>query len=210
MEDTVFEAVVQALQHHGVTLSDFCLDLLASQAYNRHPIVIDLLSRSADLFTALVNHPSLARDHQLDKRAHGFITQGYLAEIKHVAAEESGWHFGVHHSTLKQFEEFSLEDMGRELEQEAPKLWHLLGELLGGPGCRDIMEDEGAKDHSREIDSETIMGDDTYWNEVEEIDLEGFINGLTADGGPQLTATNKRKMRRVATLLIVSSPPTPE
>lgn len=98
--------------------------------------------------------------------------------------------------------------MGGELEKGAPKLWNLLGDLLLG-GCRlgdTPLEDEHTRARgNHDADGDVIMmNDDTYWNEVEEIDLEGFINGLTADRPLLTAAVDKRKLRRSAILLIVS------
>ncbi|KAF8415907.1 hypothetical protein L210DRAFT_962448 [Boletus edulis BED1] len=186
MGSQAIQVVVNTLEIHNLTLTDFLLDLLASKTYYGHHIFNDLGLRGA----------------HLDEEVHSTLTQEYVAEVTHVATEESGWHFGVHHSTLKQFEEFSLEDMAHNLEVQAPKLWGLLGKLLGG--CKD-MEDEHTMetvDGLDNVDADMVADDNTYWDEVEEIDLEGFINGLTADEGSPLTAIDKQKKQHAAMLLI--------
>lgn len=159
-------------------------------------MVSDLLSRGTEILATLVNHPM--NNGKLDGQVQQLAIKGYLAEMKYIVAEDAGWHFRVYRSTMKQFEEFSLEDMGQELEKNAPKLWHLVGLLLGG--CA-----EETTDLKMDGDGDAIMADDTYWDEVDEIDLEGFVNGLTGDKVPSMTAADKRKMRHAAILLIVSA-----
>lgn len=199
--DVVFETVIHTLQHHGVTLSSFLISLLTSRLYNNHPVVQDILAQAPDIFAALVKHP--LNNGKLDRHVHMFVTEGYLAEIKIIAAEDAGWHFGVYCSTLKQFEEFSLDDMGRELEASVPQLWSLLGELLGSQGERMNLELETRRD----ADGDMVMDEDAYWDEVDEIDLEGFINELVGDGGgwaTRMTTADKRMARRAAIVLIIS------
>ena len=195
MKEIILEAVAQTLEDHGITLSDFLLNLLASQKYNNHFMASDLLSRSTEILASLVNHP--LNNGKLDGQVQQLAVEAYLAEMKYIAAEDAGWHFGVYQSTVKQFEEFSLEDMGQELEKNAPKLWHLVGLLLGG--CTEETAVLGM-----DSDGDAIMDDDTYWDEVDEIDLEGFVNGLTGDKVP-MAAADKRNMRHTAILLIVSA-----
>ncbi|KAF9230223.1 hypothetical protein BU15DRAFT_83896 [Melanogaster broomeanus] len=47
-----------------------------------------------------------------------------------------------------------------------------------------------------------LRDDDSYWDEVDEIDLEGFISGLTADKGLPSSGQGRRHRRRAAIIMI--------
>ncbi|KIK75088.1 hypothetical protein PAXRUDRAFT_173852, partial [Paxillus rubicundulus Ve08.2h10] len=59
--------------------------------------------------------------------------------------------------------------------------WEFIGVLLGDGDMEKEVDGE-----TPAVDDEPSAGsdsDDSYWDEVDEIDLEGFINGLTGEGG---------------------------
>ncbi|KIJ57501.1 hypothetical protein HYDPIDRAFT_72446, partial [Hydnomerulius pinastri MD-312] len=109
---------------------------------------------------------------------------------------DSGWHFGATNTTTKKLEVFSIEDMARDMEGCAPGLWRMLGVLFDGEASKTNNENGVAE-------GDITMGDDdSYWDEIDEIDLEGFINGLTADRGLPPSAGNKRSRRQAAIVMI--------
>lgn len=79
----------------------------------------------------------------------------------------------------------------------APKLWKLLDRLLGGNDGLDLGSMQES-DRSENIVIEN-SNDGDYWDAVDEIDLEGFINGLTSEASHH----NSRLRRRAAAVLIV-------
>ncbi|KAI5982402.1 hypothetical protein EDD15DRAFT_2144998, partial [Pisolithus albus] len=109
----------------------------------------------------------------------------YRAELKEITSEDRGWHFGALNVTTKQLEEFSIDDMARDMEICAPELWKLLGFLLDDERSGSILEDDCRGNL-------LMRGDDDYWDAVDEIDLEGFISGLTAESGSSAAGLDKR------------------
>ncbi|KIK76825.1 hypothetical protein PAXRUDRAFT_17913 [Paxillus rubicundulus Ve08.2h10] len=119
-------------------------------------------------------------------------------ELKKITSEDSGWHFGALNTTTKQLEDFSLEKMARDMGSDAPELCRMIGLLLDdeGSGIFDGEKDVGGP-------SDVAMGDDDgYWDEVNEIDLEGFISGLVADKGLPSSTQDKHRRRRAAIVMI--------
>ncbi|KIK79809.1 hypothetical protein PAXRUDRAFT_262107 [Paxillus rubicundulus Ve08.2h10] len=52
---------------------------------------------------------------------------------------------------------------------------------------------------------DNMLGDDdSYWDEIDEIDLEGFISGLTADKGLSSSAQDRHCRWHVAIIMIIS------
>ncbi|KAG2041279.1 hypothetical protein BDR03DRAFT_979686 [Suillus americanus] len=118
----------------------------------------------------------------------------YIKEIKSISSEEAGWHFGPSHATTQQVEDFNIEEMGREMQSCAPALWDLLGFLLGA--------DSSCK--AKDADADIIMDEahdeyDSYWDDLDDIDLEGLINGLSSGTTPD---GNKQTERRTAIVTI--------
>ncbi|KAI5980763.1 hypothetical protein EDD15DRAFT_2381285 [Pisolithus albus] len=86
--------------------------------------------------------------------------------------------------------------MAQDLAIHAPMLWELLDRLLGGNGGVDLASMHVSVQSE---DTTTGKGDDgEYWDEIDEIDLEGFINGLTSE----TSRCNGRQRRRAAAILI--------
>ncbi|KAI5982251.1 hypothetical protein EDD15DRAFT_2181145 [Pisolithus albus] len=136
-----------------------------------------------------------ADDKRLFKRATDVQKGIYRAELKEITSEDRGWHFGALNVTTKQLEEFSIDDMARDMEICAPELWRLLGFLLDDERTGSILEDECRGNLLME-------GDDDYWNAVDEIDLEGFISGLTAESGSSPAGLDKHSRRHAAVIKI--------
>lgn len=130
----------------------------------------------------------------------------YIREIKLILAE-GGWHFRLSHMTTQQVEGFSIEEMGREMQSCAPALWDLLGHLLGAdssPSCE-----------ANDTDGDVLMGnmleetsgilheeDESYWDELDELDLEGLIDRLTSCTPPD--DSKQQILRHTASITIVS------
>ncbi|KIJ58556.1 hypothetical protein HYDPIDRAFT_68993, partial [Hydnomerulius pinastri MD-312] len=120
--------VIETLERCQITASQFVLSILTHRQYNDHPVVKDLLLHSPNILSAFLKHPS--NDDKLLQCSAELIRNSYLRELRDIASEESGWHFGASSATTKQLEEFSIEEMARDMERHAPGLWDLLGILL--------------------------------------------------------------------------------
>ncbi|KAG1777809.1 hypothetical protein EV702DRAFT_934533, partial [Suillus placidus] len=106
--------VIAALQDCNLSASQFVLSILQSQQYNGHHLVEDLLVHCNEIFDAFIEHPSRQVDTlQYANRA---TREQYVREIKLILSEEGGWHFGPSHTTTQQVEDFSIEEMSREMQ----------------------------------------------------------------------------------------------
>ncbi|KAI6109396.1 hypothetical protein EV401DRAFT_1891429 [Pisolithus croceorrhizus] len=86
--------------------------------------------------------------------------------------------------------------MARDMEICVPELWRLLGIFLDEERTRSVHEEDSS-------DSLLMEGDDSYWDAVDEIDLEGFISGLTRESSPPSCGLDKRSRRHAAVIRIV-------
>ncbi|KIK90836.1 hypothetical protein PAXRUDRAFT_65422, partial [Paxillus rubicundulus Ve08.2h10] len=114
---------------------------------------------------------------------------------------DSGWHFGALSKTAKQLEDFSLEKMAQNMGSDAPELCRMIGLLLDDEGSGTV---DGKKDVGGP--SDVVMGDDDgYWDEVDEINFEGFISGLVANKGLLLSVQDKHCRRCAAIVIIIKT-----
>ena len=184
--------------------SQFFQAVLTDRHYHDHPIVKDLLLHSADILGAFLAHPIW--DQRFVQRCAELLSSSYLKEIRRIASEDGGWHFSASTATTKQLEDFNLDDMARNLEECAPGLWAFIGVLLEGDEKHWHGSNLGKE---KDIDGDAVMDEQStdveedYWDHVDEVDLEGFIEGLTAEGGPMIPAKDRREKRRTATKTIV-------
>ncbi|KAI6108692.1 hypothetical protein EDD16DRAFT_1738317 [Pisolithus croceorrhizus] len=86
--------------------------------------------------------------------------------------------------------------MAQDMEICVPELWRLLGIFLDEERTRSVHEEDSS-------DSLLMEGDDSYWDAVDEIDLEGFISGLTGESSPPSCGLDKRSHRHAAVIRIV-------
>ncbi|KIK81527.1 hypothetical protein PAXRUDRAFT_155936 [Paxillus rubicundulus Ve08.2h10] len=185
----LLDVVLQALEQCQITAAEFVITLLTSRQYKDHQLVHDLLVCSMDILNAFLQHP-VTQDNVIQQSCN-IVKHTYLHEIRDLASAESGWHFGASNASTKQLEDFSIEDTASKMKSHAPRWWSLLRILLGASM-------DGGWDNEDEGDDILASEDDlnTYWDQVDEIDLflylEGLINGLTGDlVAPKLTGENK-------------------
>jgi len=205
------DTIIRTLEECNLSVSQFIISILESQHYKGHLIIEDLFMRFDDIFCAFVRYSLLTEAKPL-QRAKLMLRQQYMDEIKHLSSEEGGWHFGALHATIKQLEVFSVDKMAVDMASCAPALWDLLGFLLGAAEHQPALEND-----SEDADGDTMMGgepelandststavDDSYWDAVEAIDLEGFIEGLNSTSSAGTAFTNKRQARHAAIIAIV-------
>ncbi|KIM70513.1 hypothetical protein SCLCIDRAFT_6195 [Scleroderma citrinum Foug A] len=146
---------------------------------------------ATDVLDIFLWHP-VTRDSVIQHSC-DIIKHTYLHEIHGLASAESGWHFGVSNSSTKQLEDFSLEEMVLEMENHAPQWWSLLSTLLD----EDTRTQEAIWDGDGPPELENDVA--SYWDQVDEIDLEGLISGLT---GESIASDNKQKCRTTNKMMV--------
>jgi hypothetical protein len=85
-----------------------------------------------------------------------------------------------------------------------PELWALLETLLGGGEKYSLpVSDEVDGDGDAIMDdSQNSKYNDSYWDQVDAVDLEGFINGLTSEN---VSKKDKCALHHSAIIKIVST-----
>ncbi|KAI6114456.1 hypothetical protein F5141DRAFT_1002000 [Pisolithus sp. B1] len=110
------------------------------------------------------------------------VENTYLQELYSLASEDNGWHFGASSTSMKQLEDFSLQYATQKIEEGAPKWWSLLGSLFDHNASGELGSEKDKGGHKSDL--EGVF--DTFWDEVNEIDLEGMIHELTREWGLHL------------------------
>ncbi|KAF9230944.1 hypothetical protein BU15DRAFT_83000 [Melanogaster broomeanus] len=194
--------VLRAMEQCQITVAELVITLLTSRQYKDHQLVQDLLAHSTDILNAFLRHP--ATEDNVIQKSCDIVKYMYLREIRDLVSGESGWHFRASNTSTKQLEDFSIKNTASKMESRAPRWWSLLGTLLGDEDTQSRgtvgTSMGGGRDDGDEGDDGKPASEDTldnYWDQVDEIDLEGIINGLTGDS-TALTGENKRLKRRAA------------
>ncbi|KAF9231987.1 hypothetical protein BU15DRAFT_81749 [Melanogaster broomeanus] len=183
------QRVLETMQSCQITAGQLVLSLLTDREQEHHS-VNDLVPRAIDVFSAFLQHPSM--QEQLKDFIFTRAGSTYRDEIVSLASQTSGWHFGASSATTKQLENFSLEDMAEGMLARAPTLWRMLGMLLGDDQTAPSGHGAGLEGAEDEAEEEA-----DYWDEVDEIDLEGIINRLTKESGGS-SAVERQAKRRAA------------
>ncbi|KAG1889332.1 hypothetical protein F4604DRAFT_1569200 [Suillus subluteus] len=199
MDWQALETIIIAFESAGIKVSQFILTLLTCQQFNNHTIVRDLLSHSNDIFVAFLKHPT-----PNSPSASHLVQEIYTAEVCRLASKDSGSHFGASSATTEQLEQFNVEDMAQGMIHSTPELWALLGAVLGGGEKYSLpASDEVDGDGDAVMDdSQDSKDNDSYWGQVDAVDLEGFINGLASEN---VTKKNICASHRSAIIKIVST-----
>ncbi|KAI6037301.1 hypothetical protein PISMIDRAFT_105642 [Pisolithus microcarpus 441] len=167
----------EALDRCQISLAQFITMLLTCQEYEDHRSVVNLLEHLNEVLDAFLQHPA-SRDC-FTQWSFGVVENMYLQELCCLASEDGSSHFRASSTSTEQLENFSLTAMAQEMEVGAPRWWGLLGTLLDDRRMADSAgQTDGLGDKS--IDNEQAA-DHEYWDKVDEIDLEGLINGLTGE-----------------------------
>ncbi|KIJ15266.1 hypothetical protein PAXINDRAFT_11806 [Paxillus involutus ATCC 200175] len=185
--------VLETMQSCQITAGQLVLSLLTDRAQENHS-VNNLVPRAIDIFSVFLQHPSMQ-----DKLKDFVLTRAgstYREEILSFATQTGGWHFGASSATTKQLEDFSLEDMERGMLAGAPTFWGMLGTLLGDDQTTPSGHGEGLEGAEDKADEEV-----SYWDEVDEIDLEGIINRFTKESGG--SSAVERQMKHSAAINIM-------
>lgn len=196
MLDKVVQTINETLDFYGITISQVLKSTLTSRSYDNHPIIKDILLHSTEIFVAVLRHPE---GSDMKKHVHETACDLYMRELREITSEAHGWHFGAFRATTKQLEEFCLKDMVQDIKTYAPMLWRLFDWLLGGSD--EFPDSASVHDGGGDI---VIDSDGQYWDEVDAIDLEGFINGLTAEVS---CIRDSHSRHHAAIVLIVSDAP---
>ena len=120
----------------------------------------------------------------------------YQFELRTLIHPQNGFHFAGTSASLGQFEDFSIASMGQKIQEVAPNLWQLLGDLLDADPSRvrHAPMDRGTS-FEMEIDVEPSNiaaaifgndeGSDDEGSESEGTDEEGDVGGSAdvEDGG---------------------------
>jgi hypothetical protein len=189
------DAILEAFDLVGISLSEFLVELLINPQYTTHENTINLRSCSPTIIKLIAEHPeaSAAAGGAL-KWASDIIKRRCALEIQELSAKKSGYHFSVLHASVEQLEEFDIEVLGGGMQQHAPLLWDMLNILLA------VRRSSNRRDLTKNSDDQDSDDDEAqYWEELGDLGLEEVMDSLTAD-----TKKNRMIAHKTKLIMIVS------
>lgn len=196
------DRVLEALEQTDLSLLDFLSAVLSLEQYKGHPVVQLWWScgkEAGEKLTHLLGCQS-SHDETSDLRAaYKATTTAYVHEVCKASSEDSGSHFNISHTSVTQLEEFSVEKMGKQMEEYAPNIWKLLSALLDARHVRTHVDKDGDQIMDTKGDDE-----DVYWQELGETDLDGPVIGQDAESldARGLRVAKRAAMRRALITLV--------
>ncbi|KAG1805967.1 uncharacterized protein BJ212DRAFT_1283110 [Suillus subaureus] len=172
------DEVLNTLQLVGISRSNFLLKLLANKEYINHIAVKDILQNKQLILDALLKSAEDSLSTEL-KWVTDLIKDVSARKMVVLSAKESGYHFDVVHTVLEQLEDFSIEELAKDMEKLAPVTWDFLDTALS---MRTAQKIGAGKDHDEhQLEAGMDSDEEAYWEELGEGDLEGIISGLIND-----------------------------
>ncbi|KAG5645462.1 hypothetical protein DXG03_006007 [Asterophora parasitica] len=116
------------------TLHDFLEALFSLVNNTGSPAARAFVGPIAAALELMYNHSATSADAKdVGIRLFPTLLSG---EVTRLASTESGWHFSASNASASQIQAFSVEDMATQLENQAPFMWKVLGNLLEGDTSR--------------------------------------------------------------------------
>ncbi|KAG1862648.1 hypothetical protein F4604DRAFT_1929403 [Suillus subluteus] len=198
----LIDKVLDTLQLVGISVSYFLLELLANKEYINHIAVKDILQNKQLILDALLKSAEDSLRTEL-KWATDLIKDICAREIVVLSAKESGYHFDVVHTVPEQLEDFSIEELAKDMEKLAPVTWDFLDTALSARTHQKIGAGKDRDEH--QLVARMDSDEEAYWEELGEGDLEGIISGLTNDAESSVENQRKAKalLRKVTVLSIM-------
>ena len=198
------DRVLEALGQTGLSVTNFLISLVSLDRYKNHPAVVHLMSHGPDLLitlrTFLVNKDEPSLESPRSVASEITMTETYAQKICDASAGENGSHFNVSHTSLNQLEEFSVNDLARQMEQSAPQFWRLLNVLLDARHRRRVL----GEDEDQTMEPGESEDDEAYWSELGDAELEGattIAGGLEKDA-KRLATLRRNALRRALTKVV--------
>ncbi|KAG2139339.1 hypothetical protein DEU56DRAFT_944418 [Suillus clintonianus] len=194
--------VLDNLQLVGISVSHFLLELLANKKYINHIAVKDILHNRHQIVDALSTSAEESPRTEL-KWAMDLVKDICVHKMVVLSAKESGYHFDVVHTAPEQLEDFSIEELAKDMEKLAPVTWDFLNTMLSARMQRKTGAVKERNEH--QLVAGMDSDEEAYWEELGEGDLEGIISGLTNDAESSLENQRKAKalLRKVTVLSIM-------
>ena len=186
-------AIFAALEAENKSIADFMDEITTNAQYYNHPAVTELRSSAVRICTLLdratqSSETSERGESEIRIWATGVVLGNFQQELQGLMNKSNKWRFGAMHSKAQQIEEFKIEDMASTMNEQAPCLWNALGGLL--QANENNLEDSQTE--------ESKSGE--YWDNVDEMDLEGIIDHIIDDPA---SLKSRRAARRRALITVV-------
>jgi hypothetical protein len=91
--------VIQSLETHNVTASNFMLSLLRDKRLQDQPCAQNLVDQTDKILLAFYEHPKSSKSTLA--WANDLIRSRYAESIRELAKKENGWHFGALRASAK-------------------------------------------------------------------------------------------------------------
>jgi hypothetical protein len=188
------ESIISAFESTGISVTSFLQEVLSNSKFRDRPSVCDICMNAALICELLHKSTSNFKESSSTPSpvilwASDLITSFYKHEIRSLLDNDHTWRFSAVHSTAQQIEDFKIEGMVRSMMEIAPHLWKGISALLGS--SKSDSESSNPINASDNLNS--MESDNGYWENIDEIDLEGFIDKITEDNDSPMHRLEARK-----------------
>ncbi|KAG6375639.1 hypothetical protein JVT61DRAFT_3207 [Boletus reticuloceps] len=137
--------------------------------YHNHPSTHNVTTAAPLILSALLK----VSHNTVSDWAHIIVQMQCVQELRDLGSGEHDWKFNALHARSEQIECFQIGQITREIEQDAPRLWILLEDLLAR-ARRPDPSNMAATEVARDLDEDDEESE--YWNQVD--DIEGIMEGI--------------------------------
>jgi hypothetical protein len=188
--------IIASFEAKGISPSSFIINLFTDKQYLKHPFLSDLSSHSVDLCNLLKK----AADKETTDWATNLAQERYTKEVQNMVEESPEWRFSALHASSRKVEEFKIDDMAKKIENMAPALWNLLGDLLS---AKKKKQDGTCSTDELPSSNNNDDSDEELWGHFGDFDMEAMIEKIKDDD--QGSARQKRKAAKKNAILVVVS-----
>ena len=142
--------ILQAFNNCGSTITDLLTTVSCDATVSDHPLVHDITNNALDIISALHHHP-LAH-HPITKWAHDLVNRSFVKSIRDLSSVDNGWHFSAVNASVRQINNFRIEDIAQRIHSTAPALWNTVYSLL-------VSSSTAASHHESQLDADGTAED---------------------------------------------------
>ncbi|KAG6847022.1 hypothetical protein H0H93_010587 [Arthromyces matolae] len=174
---------------HNIKISDLVHCLLTDPSLPHHLTSIfldDLRHGASTMVSDLLRHAKgTSQALKVNEDLFSFVSQHIREEIKDLILHGTEWQFGASSAKSVQLESFQLEKMAKDIADTSPRLWSFL----------DVFLSATQKTSPPSQYSGVGIEEEQYWEEMDDFDLEGIIEMVTAkESARELRLARRRQV----------------
>ncbi|KAG6884204.1 hypothetical protein C0992_006774 [Termitomyces sp. T32_za158] len=171
--------ILDSFKAQKISISDFLIHIVSDQSFYGDTLVQDLSHNATRLLSALTEHlQKIEHTVDINDSIFGLLKSQLCSDVKKLITHGDEWQFGASSARAHQLEEFQLDQMADKMARISPCLWNILETLLSST--------QKASSSSQSLDSKSLDStfpdqEEEYWEQADDIGLEGIIEIISGD-----------------------------